>query len=137
MSYRAFVLPVGGIAAVLAGVLLFGDLTGNLVYYLRPSEAVADRADFGDGRRFRLAGEVVAASVTADDTVTRFAVTDGTATVAVAHRGAPPQLFREGIEVVVEGAWDGDVFRSDTILIKHDEEYRAPDLEPASAEGRP
>ncbi len=26
--------------------------------------------------------------------------------------------------MVVEGAWDGSVFNSDTMLVKHDEQYR-------------
>jgi len=51
-------------------------------------------------------------------------LTDGTTTVAVDHVGSPQQLFREGIGVVVEGTWDGTVFHSDSMIIKHDEQYR-------------
>ena len=40
------------------------------------------------------------------------------------HSGAPQELFSEGIGVVVEGTWDGTVFHSDTMLVKHDEQYR-------------
>jgi cytochrome c-type biogenesis protein CcmE len=120
------VLSLGGVAAVLAGFLVFGNLNGNLVYYLTPTEAVEQRADFPDGRRFRLAGQVAEESVRRHGDVTAFDVGIGYRQVAVRHDGAPPQLFREGIEVVVEGAWDGDVFRSDTMLVKHDENYAPP-----------
>lgn len=119
--------PLAGIAALLVGVLAFGDLGPNLVYYLTPTEATAQRADFDDGRRFRLAGLVAAGSVSERGDSVEFAVVDGATTVRVAHSGAPPQLFQEGIQVVVEGAWDGDVFRSDTMLVKHDETYYPPD----------
>ena len=54
-------------------------------------------------------------------------VTDGREAIAVVHTGAPQELFSEGIGVVVEGTWDGAVFHSDTMLVKHDEQYRTDD----------
>lgn len=127
MRLRYLAGPLGGIAVVLAGVLAFGDLNGSLVYYLTPTEAATQQADFANDRRFRLAGVVAPGSVTETADVVAFTVTDGRTRIQVRHRGAPPQLFQEDIEVVVEGAWDGDTFRSDTMLIKHDEEYYPPD----------
>lgn len=125
--------PLVGIAALLVGVLAFGDLGPNLVYYLTPTEAVEQRADFGDERRFRLAGTVAAGSVEAGATATSFAVTDGPTTIPVVHTGEPPDLFQTDIQVVVEGAWDGETFRSDTMLIQHDETYYPPEDDPGSA----
>jgi cytochrome c-type biogenesis protein CcmE len=119
--------PVVGIAALLVGVLAFGDLGPNLVYYLTPTEAVAQQADFGAERRFRLAGTVTDGSVRVTTETTSFVVTDGPTTVAVTHTGEPPDLFQTGVQVVVEGAWDGDTFRSDTMLIQHDETYYPPE----------
>lgn len=127
MRVRYLAVPLAGAAAVLAGVLVFGDLSGSLVYYLTPTEAVEQRTEFEGDRRFRLAGAVAAGSVQEDGDAVEFAMTDGTTRVDVAHTGVPPQLFQEGIDVVVEGAWDGAVFRSDTMLIKHDENYYPPD----------
>lgn len=119
-------LSLGGLAAVLVGVLVFGNLNGNLVYYLTPGEALAQRADFDDGRRFRLAGRVAPDSVTEDGGQVHFSVGTPPDVVSVRHTGAPPQLFREGIEVVVEGAWQGPTFVSDTMIVMHDENYDAP-----------
>lgn len=119
-------LPAAGLVLVLVGTLAFGNLNGNLVYYLDAGEAVAQRADFPDGRRFRLAGEVAVGSLEETAHGVTFTLSDGETGVPVSHRGAPPQLFREGIQAVVEGAWDGDVFRSDTVIVKHEADYRPP-----------
>jgi cytochrome c-type biogenesis protein CcmE len=45
----------------------------------------------------------------------------------VRHDGVVPQLFAEGQGVIVEGTWDGVMFHSDTMLIRHDEQYRTED----------
>jgi cytochrome c-type biogenesis protein CcmE len=124
---RFLAVPLAGLALIVVGALVFGDLNGSLVYYLTPAEAQTRRAEFDDGRRFRLAGLVEQGTATVDGETASFVVADGSSRVRVLHRGVPPQLFQEGIEVVVEGAWDGDVFRSDTMLVKHDEQYYPPD----------
>jgi cytochrome c-type biogenesis protein CcmE len=126
VRHRWFVLPAAGIAAVLLGVLLFGNLNDNLVYYLTPSEALARRADFPDGHRFRLGGLVEPGSVRQVAAGVAFTLSDGRRSVPVTYQGAPSQLFREGVGVVVEGSWAADRFRSDTMLLKHDEDYRPP-----------
>ena len=133
MRTRHLVAPLVGVAVVLAGLLTFGDLNGSLVYYLTPTEAVAQRADFDEGRRFRLAGVVADGSVADDGDRVAFTMRDGDTVVAVTHTGAPPQLFQAGIEVVVEGAWEGERFRSDTMLVKHDENYYPPEAEQAGS----
>ena len=53
--------------------------------------------------------------------------TEVVTTISVAHTGAPQQLFQEGIGVVITGTWDGDLFRSDEMMVKHDEQYRTDD----------
>lgn len=125
MPYKSFVLPAIGVVVLVLGFMLFGGLGENLVYYLTPAEAVAQRADFPDGERFRLGGLVVDGTVQETEGGVTFVVTDGDKSIDVANTGVPPQLFREGIGVVVEGAWSGDHFESDTLIVKHDEEYRS------------
>lgn len=131
MQYKWFVLPAIGIIVVALGFMLVTSLGENLVYYQTPTEAVDDRADFPDGERFRLGGLVAEGSVVATTEGVSFIVTDGDQSINVAHTGAPPQLFQEDIGVVVEGAWAGDRFESDTLIINHDEEYRYEDNEGA------
>jgi cytochrome c-type biogenesis protein CcmE len=123
--YRLFLIAAGGLLAVLVGFLVF-NLRDNLVYYRVPSEIVDDPTAVSSGR-FRLGGQVVAGTIVLDGEITRFEITDGSAVVSVAHTGVPQQLFREGIGVVVEGTWDGTTFTSDSMIIKHDEQYRTED----------
>lgn len=107
------------------GLLIFQALSPNLVYFRTPSQAIERREAEGT-RRFRLAGNVVPGSVNEVSNGVRFDVTDGEATVAVTHRGDPPQLFKDGAPVVCEGRWDGKRFASDRIMIKHGAEYSPP-----------
>lgn len=131
MPYKWFVLPAIGIIVLVLAFLLFGGLGDNLIYYLTPSEAVDQQADFPDGERFRLGGLVTSGSIEETTSGVSFVVTDGDQSIDVVHTGVPPQLFQDNIGVVVEGAWAGNQFESDTLIINHDEEYRAPDSEGA------
>jgi cytochrome c-type biogenesis protein CcmE len=126
VKQKAFLVPAIGVALVMLGVLYFGNLNRNLIYYLTPTEAVASRADFPDGRRLRLGGLVMEGSMAATADGVRFEVGDERTTVAVLHLQAPQQLFQEGIGVVVEGSWQGERFVSTNMMVRHDEEYRAP-----------
>jgi cytochrome c-type biogenesis protein CcmE len=127
VNQRRFVyLGIGGVIAIVLALTLTG-LDDNLTYYLYPSEAVDQRAEFPDGERFRLAGIVVAGSVTEENDATSFQVSDGGADVAVVLSGPKPSLFGEEVPLLLEGAWSGDVFRADSALIRHDENYEAPD----------
>lgn len=126
MKYRVLVLPVVGAIVVLSGFLVSGNLNNNLSYFLTPKEAISQRSDFPDGTRFRLGGFVEKGSLVKTGTGLRFAVSGKGGRVNVGYTGAPAQLFRPGIGVVVEGAWQGDAFIADTMIIKHDSVYRPP-----------
>lgn len=127
MNHRRFVI-IGGVGVVaLVVTLMVTSLSSGLTYYLYPSEAVAQRADFPDGTSFRLAGQVVAGSITEDGLVTSFTVTDGAADVPVDLDGRVPPLFADGVPVLVEGAWQDERFVAREALIRHDENYSIPD----------
>lgn len=135
MRYRAIVVPVVGLIAVLTGFLLFGNLNQNLVYYLTPAEALDQRGGDDPGRRFRLGGLVQEGSVIRTDSEVRFTLADGAAAVPVVYAGVPAQLFAPGVGAIVEGAWRGDAFYADTMIIKHDEEYQVPEPDAAGPPG--
>lgn len=115
-----------GLAILVAGVFLVRNIDSDLVYYLTPREAMDQRSDFPDGRRFRLAGIVVEGSLEEGSDPLRFQVTDGASTVPVALTDTPPLLFDENVNVLLDGAWRGDYYRADGALISHDENYEAP-----------
>jgi cytochrome c-type biogenesis protein CcmE len=133
MKYRAFIVPAIGVIVLIVGFLMWGNLGDSLIYYLTPNEAIEQRADYPDGERFRLGGLVMEGSLVELDGGVEFDVSDGAETIHVIHEGAPPQLFAENVGVVVEGAWDGDVIRSNELLVRHDETYEAPE-DPAHPE---
>lgn len=122
--YLRFIIP----AVVLIGILgfLLVNLSASLVYYNTPAEVQARQPST---ERLRLGGRVEPGSVSQGEQTVIFKVQDCDTFVAVVHQGAPPQLFQEGIGVVLEGTWDGAVFESDTMLVKHDEQYRSDDAE--------
>jgi len=127
VAHRRFVLlGIGGVIALVIA-LTAASLNDNLTYYLYPTEAVDQKADFPDGTRFRLAGTVVPGSIEETAEAIRFEVTDGGAVIPVVLTGAPPPLFDEKVPVLLEGFWAGPVFTSDLALIRHDENYEAPD----------
>jgi cytochrome c-type biogenesis protein CcmE len=118
-------LVAGGLCVGAVVFLLVGGLSSNIVYFRTTSEAVKIRTDQG-AHRFRLMGAVVTGSQQPTTDGVAFDVTDGVERVRVVHHGSPPELFKDGVPVVCEGRWQGDVFDSDKIMIKHGSEYRPP-----------
>jgi cytochrome c-type biogenesis protein CcmE len=127
VSHRRFVLfGIGGVVALVIAITIFG-LNENLTYYLYPTEAVDQRQDFPEGERFRLAGMVVAGSISENDGEIRFEVSDGGATIPISLTSTPPPLFGKEVPVLLEGSWEGNLFVSDSALIRHDENYEVPE----------
>ena len=122
------ILVAGGALAWIA----FGNIGENLVYYWKPSELLAQGSK-AYGATVRLGGVVVPGSVqyNPEKTVVNFQVADSHSPAApkvnVRSEQTPPQMFREGIGVVVEGSYANDaVFKSARLMVNHDSNYRAP-----------
>jgi cytochrome c-type biogenesis protein CcmE len=114
------------IVVVALGVVVAKGLSSASLYFYNADEAVAQRQDLGD-KRFRLQGSVLGDTIDERDGKVDFAVAFNGVRVQVHHEGSPPELFKPGIPVVLEGRWDrtGDFFDSDRILVKHSEQYEA------------
>ncbi len=124
-THRWFLVPaMVGIAV--ASVFLVRAAGEASVYYLYASEAVERRADFPDHQRFRIAGNVVPGTLVEGIGISTFDISDGLATVTIRLVSLPPPLFQEEVEVLLEGAWTGEVFEADEALIRHEAEYQAP-----------
>jgi cytochrome c-type biogenesis protein CcmE len=121
---------IAGIAVIVAvfAYLLYGGLDRNVVYFLTPRELLAKGSE-GVNVPVRLGGQVKPGTVKWNDASLdlSFTVTDGAGDIAVHSRGAPPQMFRDGMGVVVEGRYHPDgVFQSTNLIVKHSNEYRPP-----------
>src|SRR5690606_32797728 len=114
-------------ARVTLGVMVSRGLADATLYFRNVDEAIAQRDSLGD-RRFRLQGTVVGEPQRADGVV-EFDVSYNGQTARIHHVGDPPEMFRPGIPVVLEGRWSSssDVFDSDRMLVKHDETYESKD----------
>lgn len=110
--------------------MLSGGIGGNLVYFLTPSELLAKGPEAVDVP-IRLGGQVAPNSVKwdAETLDLRFTMQDADGSHVEVHaKKAPPQMFREGIGVVVEGKYlPSGVFESNNLMVKHSNEYRAPE----------
>jgi cytochrome c-type biogenesis protein CcmE len=124
----ASVLVAGSALAFIA----FGNIGQNLVYYWSPAEMLG-KGERAYGTTIRLGGVVQRGSLQwdAQHTHLRFRVADDAkaegSSVLVSSTEVPPQMFREGIGVVVEGTYDrSGVFTSHRLMVNHSNEYRPP-----------
>ena len=109
------------------GKAVFGE--NNMVYYWSPTE-LHDAGEKARGATVRLGGMVLAGEGENWDQKIPlvFFITDNKNTVRVSSTGAPPQMFRPGIGVVVEGQLEADdTFHTGRVMVKHSNEYRVPD----------
>ena len=120
------------LAAGALGTIAFGKMGENLVYYWSPTQLLA-QGDKAIGPTIRLGGMVKAGTIAwnANKTHLDFQVADGkeaeAKVVQVSSDEIPPQMFREGIGVVVEGTYDkSNVFRTTRLMVNHSNEYRPP-----------
>jgi len=109
------------------GYLAFSSVGSALVYYLTPTELL-ERGDAAVGETVRLGGQVEVGSVDGPATDLRFVLTDGESSIPVHSTVAPTRSFREGSGAVVEGSLTADgVFEATQVIVKHDENYEAPE----------
>lgn len=129
-------LIMGGIAVVL-GFLLYQALTSARVYYLNVDEAVARRTELGS-RNLRIQGEVTQIDGVDPSGALNFTMQFNGAQARVHHVGDDPSnLFAVGQKAVVDGHWQGDVFSSSQILMKHSESYVEANPDRLQYEERP
>jgi cytochrome c-type biogenesis protein CcmE len=125
---RWFALLALVVAGAAFAVITAGGIGDNLVYYWGPSDIQA-AGDKAVGATIRLGGQVGEGSVAHGEGVSslEFDVVDGKSSVRVKASGMPPQMFRDGIGVVVEGTMTREGhFEGKKLMVSHDNEYRAP-----------
>ncbi len=128
---RLLIVPALAVALGGLGFLAYGNIGENLVYFWEAKDVI-EAGESAVGATIRLGGLVEADSIDwkPEEQELHFVITDGEGahTVPVHARSAPPQMFREGIGVVVEGTMTkAGVFETDRLMVKHSNEYRAPE----------
>jgi cytochrome c-type biogenesis protein CcmE len=135
-NQRLVLVSAAIVAAFIAALLFIWGVRDRAAYFYTPADIVAGKAE--PGRFIRLGGMVERGSVQRqpDGVTIRFVLTDGKAATPVVYRGITPDLFREGSGAVAEGRMQGTTFLADTILAKHDERYKPPELGNLAAENK-
>lgn len=120
---RSVLIVMGLIVLGVATAMVLTALESKVTFFYSPSD-IAEKSVNPD-QRLRLGGLVAEGSVQRKQgTTVRFAVTDTNRAVEVTYTGILPDLFREGQGVVTEGHLDSNgVFKADTVLARHDENY--------------
>ena len=107
--------------ATALGFLAFQGLSNATQYFKTADQAVADKASLGT-RQFRIEG-TVAPGIVHDSAGTEFDIVANNVSVHVVDSEQPPQLFKVGVPVVLEGHWQGNVYSAFQIMIKHTSSY--------------
>jgi len=126
VSRRSRFVAGGLVITAAIAYLIWAGVSQSVVYFVTPSELLAAPVP---SKTYRLGGLVQPGSLKWEPRSLdlSFTLSDGMASVAVRHKGAPPDLFAEGRGAVVEGAWTKDgYFKASLIMAKHSEEYKAP-----------
>ncbi len=99
--------------------LVYANTQANAVYYMTVNELKS--CTTCTTQSVRVAGVVQAGSVVRDDSkqLVNFAITAGGQSLSVIYSGIIPDIFRPGIQVVVEGHYTGQgLFQAQTLLAK-------------------
>ena len=103
--------------------------SSNTIYYYTTTEAI-DNITAISTKRIKLGGFVVSESVSKGSIdETNFEITDGNKTIKIVFDGFIPELFQDEIGVILDGYFENNIFYSDDMLVKHDNEYVSEDGE--------
>jgi len=114
------ILAAAGAIVAAVGFLLVTAFQTNAVYYLTVSELHGATPGIY-GQPVRVAGKVAAGSIQRDPTtlLVSFVAEDDSGRLPVTYKGVLPDIFGEGVEVVVEGKYaESGTFTAGTLLAK-------------------
>jgi len=118
---KNLILVLVGIALVIYASVQIAS--NNTIYYYTTSEATS-ALDVDNSERIKLGGFVQNDSIeNKGNGVTSFFITDGNEKIEIIFDGFVPELFQEEMGVILDGVFKDEVFYSDDMLVKHDNEY--------------
>ena len=122
---KNFVLILLGISLITYSSIQIAS--NNTIFYYTTSEAF-ENIDVSQSERIKLGGFVEVNSVSKTlNAKTKFTITDGNKKVSIVFDGFIPELFQEEMGVILDGYFINQVFYSDDMLVKHDNEYISED----------
>ena len=128
---RFFVLMFLLLSVVIVVFVVLKSLEENVVYFFSPTE-IYNKENISLNKKIRIGGLVKEGSLTNNQTLINFIITDLNNEIMVSYSGLLPNLFSEGKGVVAEGKLkDKKYFIADKILAKHDENYMPPEVSKA------
>ena len=125
MKKNLFLIFIGIFIIIFASIRIASN---NTIYYYTTTEAnyLSSTSDEG----IKLGGFVVSDSVQKGELgATEFMITDGNVTMKINFDGFIPELFQDEMGVILDGYFSNDIFYSDDMLVKHDNEYISEDGE--------
>jgi cytochrome c-type biogenesis protein CcmE len=118
---------IGGLAILAAVIyLVYANTQANALYYMTVSEL--KHCTICTTQSVRVAGVVQQGSIVRDDQkqLVTFVIAQGGQQLAVSYSGVVPDIFRPGIEVVVEGHYTGQgPFQAQNLLAKCPSKFQA------------
>ena len=125
---RFFILMFLLVSAAVVIFVVLKSLQENVVYFFSPTE-IYNKQNISFNKKIRVGGLVKEGSLTNNQAMINFVVTDLNNEIVVSYSGLLPNLFSEGKGVVAEGKLkDKKYFIADKILAKHDENYMPPEV---------
>ncbi len=125
---------IGGGVLVACLIAFFSlGLKDQLVYFYQPDEVVGDiNAHLNKNIRVGAMVEEGSMKWQPQELILTFTATDYKGSdFEVTYKGSPPDLFKEGQGVVVEGQFKSSEtplqFEAHRLMVKHSEEYKKPD----------
>jgi cytochrome c-type biogenesis protein CcmE len=124
---RMIFVVTGLLAMFAAFFFILNNFRDNLVFFYTPTELT--QKIISQDKLIRIGGLVEEGSISKNNNVTEFRLTDINNSVKVIFKGILPPLFREKQGIVASGRVDADrTFIADNLLTKHDEKYMPPEV---------
>ena len=124
---KNLLLVVFGISLIVFASIRIAS--SNTIYYYTTTEAIDNLTEISS-ERIKLGGFVVSESVSKGSIdETNFEITDGNKTINIVFDGFIPELFQDEMGVILDGYFENNIFYSDDMLVKHDNEYISEDGE--------
>ena len=128
---RFIVLILLLVSTAIVVFFVLKSLEENVVYFFSPTE-IYNKKNISFNKKIRVGGLVKEGSLSNDQALINFIITDLNNEIIVSYDGMLPNLFSEGKGVIAEGKLkDKKYFIAEKILAKHDENYMPPEVSKA------